>query len=122
MSATAQYYRAVSAGAGIESVIGTHNDDASGRFSWTFGRNLTTTASGGYSHTQGLHATGTISGLHGDIGVTRQVGRVIAVSIDYSLIRQTSSLTLPTGALKGNTQTIAFSVAYHPREKHITNK
>lgn len=119
LSASLNYVRSVSAGAGEGSEIGVRNDDASADISRTFGRNLSIGASGAYFRTQGFVQTGLTNGKFGGVNVTQRFGKDITLSANYTAILQTSSLTLPAGALQGLEQEIGFNIAYHPRETNI---
>jgi len=122
LSASANYYRSVSAGAGLGTQIGIRNNDANAGVSRTFGRDLTIGATASYMNTEGLVLTGVTNGEYGGVNVTRRFGEFITLSGSYTAIHQTSSLPLEANALKGLSQVIGFSIAYHPRETHIIRK
>jgi len=121
-SATLNYFRATTGGTGVGTLIGIHNNDASLELSHTYGRNLTVGASGSYLCTQGLLQTGVTNGKFGGVNATQRLGEYITASASYTAIQQSSSQTLTTNTLNGLYQVISFSIAYHPREKHIVRK
>jgi hypothetical protein len=119
LSASANYYRTVSAGAGLQSQVGVRYNGASVDVSRTFGRDLTIGATGSYIQTDGLLETGVTNGEYGGVNATKRLGEYLTLSANYTVFHQSSSLALPTSALQGLSQVIGFSVAYHPRETHI---
>jgi hypothetical protein len=122
MTASANYYRTVSAGAGLQTQIGVRYNGASVDVSRTFGRDMTIGATGSYTQTAGLLQTGDTNGEFGGVNATRRLGEYLTVSGNYTVFHQSSSLALPTSALHGLSQVIGFSVAYHPRETHIVRQ
>lgn len=122
VSASLNYYRSVSAGAGLGTQIGIRNNDVRASISHVFGRDLTVGATGSYMDTQGLVEPGVTNGAYGGVNAKRRLGEFITVSASYTAFHQTSSLALGTSALNGLSQLIGFSVAYHPRETHLIRK
>jgi hypothetical protein len=121
-SATFNYYRSVSAGAGFATQIGIRNNYANASISRTYGRDLTIIATGSYMDSQGLVQPGVTNAEYGGVIATRRMGEYITISANYTALHQTSSLPLETNALKGISQVIGFSIAYHPRETHFVRK
>ncbi len=121
-SASLNYYRAVTTGAGMGAEIGIRSNDVTASISRKFGRDLTVGFLGSYMSMQGLLQPGVTGAESGGVNASKRWGQYITGSVDYTLIHQTSSLPLEASALNGLVQTISFNIAYHPREKHITSK
>ena len=119
MSASLDYFRSVSAGAGLQSQIGVHYNDVSANVFRKFGRDTTISVTASYLQTQGILQSGVTDAEMAGANATRRLGDFVTASAGYTAFQQTSSLTLPTGALHGISQVISFSIAYHPRETRI---
>lgn len=122
MSVSLNYLRAVSAGLGLGTEIGVRRDEAFVEFSRAFGKKLSIGATGTYMRSQGLVQTGVTNGKYGGVHVTKRLGENVTLSASYSVIQQTSSLTLPKGALQGLSQVVGFNIAYHPRAMHTIRR
>jgi hypothetical protein len=119
MSAAVFYIRSVTAGAGLEQQVGEHNNDVAADFSKSFGKHTQLGASGAYRQTQRFLLPGTINGAFGGVSVTRHLGEYFTVSGSYTVLHQSSSITLPAGAVQGISNEFGFNLAYHPRKTHI---
>jgi hypothetical protein len=121
-SASIFYYRSVTAGAGLETQIGVRNNDITADFTKTLSRGLILGASGSYRRSQGFLQTGMTNGAFAGVNLSRHFGEYFVMSVNYTVIHQTSSMDLPAGALLGTAQEIGFNIAYHPHKTHIIRK
>jgi len=121
-SVSLNYYRSVSAGAGLGATIGIRNNDATASISKAFGRDLTIGGTASYMNSRGFLQSGATNGVYGSVNAMRRIGEIVTVSASYTAFHQNSSLPLESSALKGLAQVIGFSVAYHPREIHMIRK
>ena len=90
-----------------------------GNFSGRIGRDLKVGAEGAYRLTTGLRNNEVINTEYGGVQVTRTIGRLISVFVNYTAMNQSSSTTLPAGALHQLLQVVGFGIEYSPREKHL---
>ena len=119
---SANYYQGVSTGVGLGTEVGIRNYNATAQLSHTFGRDFTLSGSASDVRTQGLVQTGVVNGRYAALSATKRLGEFTTISAGYTVIKQSSSLTLPSSALTGLANVLSFSIAYHPRENHIFRK
>ncbi|MGC9158359.1 MAG: hypothetical protein ACP5FH_05160 [Terracidiphilus sp.] len=127
---TLSYIQATSAGGGVLDAIGYQNEDIGGGVTWKHGRNLTLSGTGGY-----MRSTALISGIELQLGLvqpgssidaefgaataTRQLGRYLNLSANYTIVDQSYGSTLPGNAINGLSQMISCSIGYSPKKKHF---
>jgi hypothetical protein len=119
-SATINYFRGTTGGAGEAAQVATHNDDVSGGVTQLLGRNLTVSASGSYMRTQGLSLqlgrTVVTNAELGGVSATRRLGRYFSAFANYTVIQQSSNYGLSANVVNGLSQVVGFGVAYSPRD------
>jgi hypothetical protein len=116
-SASLTYSRQVIGGSGY--LFGAQADDVSATFSREVGRDLSVGAEASYRRTSGLQNNGVIDGKTGGVEARRRLGRYLSAFANYTVMDQSSSSTISTGALNGLIHVIGFGIEYSPREKHI---
>ena len=116
-SAGLNYSRGANGGSGY--LLGSQFDAVTGNFSGRIGRDLKVGAEGAYRLTTGLRNNEVINTEYGGVQVTRTIGRLISVFVNYTAMNQSSSTTLPAGALHQLLQVVGFGIEYSPREKHL---
>lgn len=117
VSAGLNYNRGTNGGSGYQ--FGSESDAVTANFSRHFGRDLNVGAAGGYRHTTGLQNNDTINSEYGGVQASRRIGRFISVFANYTAMNQSSSATLPAGALDQLMHVIGFGIEYSPRETHL---
>jgi hypothetical protein len=116
-TASLNYSHGVQGGSGY--LLGAEEDTASANFSRNLGRSATAGLTASYMRTSGLNGNGVTNGKYAGAQASRQLGKVISVFVDYTVMTQSSSSTLSNTALRGLTQVIGFGIGYSPREIHI---
>jgi hypothetical protein len=118
-TASLNYTRGASAGSGIATQVGIHNDNASANLMRQFGKNVNVTATGSYMRTTQLNQVGTTNAKTAGVSATRRFGRSFTVFANYTATQQTTSSVLTPNAIHGLSQVIGFGVGYSPREMHF---
>jgi hypothetical protein len=113
------YYRATSAGVGTSTQLGIRNDDVSASAAQTIGRDLSLSATASYLRTQGLVQTGVTTGIYVGVQAQQRLGQRFTLFANYTVIKQTSSLRLPSNAISGWSQVFGFGIGYNPRDIRI---
>jgi hypothetical protein len=116
-TASLTYNRGVQGGSGY--LLGAETDVASANFSRKLGRKANVGATAAYMRTAGLNGNGVIDAKYGGVQASRQLGRDFNVFASYTVMAQSSSSTLSTGAFIGVTNVISFGIGYSPRGIHL---
>lgn len=118
-TATLNYTRGASAGSGIATQVGVHDDNVSANLIRQFGKNLNVTATGAFMRTTQLNQAGTTNAKTGGVSASRRLGRSFTVFANYTATQQATSSVLTPNAIHGLSQVIGFGVGYSPREMHF---
>ena len=116
------YYRATGSGAGAGTLIGIDEDQVSFVLTRNVGRSLSLAANGSYNRTHGFLQSGVTEGTYSGVQASRRLGKFMSVFGNYTLIRQSSSITLPSNAIDGLSQVFGFGVSYSPKELHLSKQ
>jgi hypothetical protein len=107
------YDRGISGGSGY--LLGQKTDSIDGGYSRDFQRAYSIELTGGYRRMSALNQVGLINAEYGGIQASRRLGRYASFFANYTVIAQSSSISLPGNVIQEPQYNISFGTAISSR-------